>query len=85
MPYSIEFRPSAARDLKKLEKATQRRIFAALSQLENNPFPSGAKKLINEDNVYRIRVGDFRILYQVESGRLLILVLRVGHRREVYR
>ena len=85
MPYSIEFRPSAARDLKKLEKATQRRIFAALSQLENNPFPPGEKKLINEDNVYRIRVGDFRILYQVESGRLLILVLRVGHRREVYR
>jgi mRNA interferase RelE/StbE len=85
MPYSIEFRPSAARDLKKLEKAFQRRILGALSQLENNPFPPGTKKLINQDNVYRIRVGDFRILYQVELGRLLILVLRVGHRREVYR
>ena len=43
------------------------------------------KKLINEDNVYRVRVGDYRIVYQVESGKLLILVLRIGHRKEVYR
>lgn len=85
MRYSIEFRPSAARELKKLEIGTQRRILAALSQLEGDPFPPGVKKLTHEDNIYRIRVGDFRVLYQVESGKLLILVLRVGHRREVYR
>ena len=85
MAYHIDFRPSALRALKKLPVAIRRRIAETLTSLANQPFPQGVKKLINEDNVYRVRVGDYRIVYQVEAGKLLILVLRIGHRKEVYR
>ena len=56
-----------------------------LDALASQPFPPGVKKLINQENVFRVRVGDYRILYQVEADKLLILVLRVGHRKDVYR
>jgi len=85
MRYTIEFRPSALRTFKKLPTVIQRRVSSALDGLTTNPFPSGVKKLIHEENVYRVRVGDYRILYQVDGQQLLILVLRVGHRKEVYR
>jgi len=85
MSHKIEFRPSALRSLRKLARHAQIRIGSALDALAQNPFPPGVKKLISEDNVYRIRVGDYRVIYQVESEKLLILVLKVGHRKEVYR
>jgi len=85
MPYSIDFRPSALRTLKKLPKEIRQRITEALESLAVQPYPPGVKKLINEDNVYRVRTGDYRILFQVEAKKLLILVLRIGHRRDVYR
>lgn len=85
MAYSVELRPSAARALKKLEGAIQKRIIHALVQLERDPFPPGVKKLISEEDVYRGGVGDFRIIYQVESAKVNVLVLRIGHRREIYR
>ena len=85
MACTVELRSSAAKALKKLERAMQKRIVHALSQLENDPFPPGVKKLISEEDVYRVRVGDFRIVYRVESAKLIVLVLRIGHRREIYR
>ncbi len=85
MAFSIEFTPSALRKFRKLAKEIQRRISNAIDALAENPFPPGVKKLIAEQNVYRVRVGDYRILYQVEVARLVVLVLKVGHRREIYR
>lgn len=53
--------------------------------LEANPRPPGAKKLRGESDLWRVRVGDYRILYSIEEARLVVLVVKIGHRREVYR
>ena len=60
------------------------RIVAAAEALAGDPFPSGCVKLSGSEFSYRIRVGDYRILYDVFSGRLLIEVIKVGHRKDVY-
>ena len=83
--YRIEFRPAAFRDLEKLDKGLQRRIVARIEALAVDPFPSGIKKLQGADNLYRLRVGDYRVLYEVDAGVLLVLVVRVGPRKEIYR
>jgi len=85
LTYSIDFRPSALKALRKLPKSVRIRVAETLDSLASQPFPSGVKKLINEENVFRVRVGDYRIVYQVISDKLLILVLRVGHRKDIYR
>ncbi len=85
MPFSVEFTPSAVRELRKLAKAIQKRISVVIDALAENPFPRGVKKLLAEQNIYRVRVGDYRILYQVEAAKLVVLVVKVGHRREIYR
>lgn len=84
-PYSIQFRPHAERDLRKLAQPIQRRIAAAIDALAKNPRPPGAEKLSGGAEYYRIRVGDYRILYEIEDAVLVILVIRIGHRRDVYR
>ena len=84
MRYSIEFVPSARRALARLPLQMRKRIQVAIDDLADNPFPPGVKKLQGEDG-YRIRVGDYRVIYEVEQGRLTVLVIRIGHRREVYR
>lgn len=53
--------------------------------MARNPFPGGVKKLQGEEKIYRVRVGDYRIIYEVQSAVLVVLVLKIGHRREVYR
>jgi mRNA interferase RelE/StbE len=85
MPFSIVFTASAAREFKKLPKDLQRRISRTIDELAENAHPPGSKKLMSEENIYRVRAGDYRILYQVQSARLVVLVLKIGHRREVYR
>jgi mRNA interferase RelE/StbE len=83
--YRVELRPAALRDLRKLEFAVRRRIGAAIDELAQTPRPVGVEKLQGQENRYRVRVGEYRILYEIEDRALLILVVRVGHRREVYR
>jgi mRNA interferase RelE/StbE len=82
--FSIEFTPAAARAFKKLNRDTQSRLAKTIDKLSSNPLPNGVKKLSGEENLYRIRVGDYRIVYQMKSKELIILVVRLGHRREVY-
>lgn len=76
---------SAQRDIDKLEPALRQRVLRRLVALGDNPWPPDTKKLSGEAGGYRIRVGDQRVLYRVEGDVLLVLVVRVGHRREVYR
>lgn len=83
--YRVEITPSAQRELSKLAKTVQKRIDERIQALAKNPRPPGSKKLEGEGDFYRIRVGDFRIVYQVEDKVLLVVVVRIGHRREVYR
>jgi mRNA interferase RelE/StbE len=84
--YSISFKPQAERDLKKIkDRRIVRRIVDAISALGRNPRPAGVKALQGDTSILRLRVGDYRILYTVVDTDLLVLVVTVGHRREVYR
>lgn len=83
--YAVELLPSAGRELAKLERDVQSRIARRLDRLAADPRPKDAVKLRGADDVYRVRVGDHRILYRIEDQRLAILIIRIGHRREVYR
>jgi mRNA interferase RelE/StbE len=68
-----------------LDRQTRGRIASRIEALAENPHPQGTKKIEGEDDLYRLRVGDYRILYQVETKVLLVLIIGIGHRREVYR
>ncbi|MGP0069515.1 MAG: type II toxin-antitoxin system RelE family toxin [Isosphaeraceae bacterium] len=83
--YEIELKPSAAAELAKFPRKVRERIAARINALTAIPRPPGSKKLEGEDETYRIRVGDYRILYQVRDEVLLILVVRIAHRKDVYR
>lgn len=83
MAYSVRFKPAAAKDLRKLDKRMQRRLSVAIDSLSIEPRPSSCKKLKGSE-FYRIRVGDYRVIYEVDDGKLVVLVIRARHRREVY-
>lgn len=84
MPYRVELETRARREFLDLPKEIQQRIADVLNDLQINPRPPGAKKLTAQEG-YRIRKGDYRILYIVHDQGLLVRVYRIGHRREVYR
>ena len=85
MTYTIEISTSAAKAVDKLQKANRLRIVGAIELLSVDPRPPGAKMLRGgEQGRWRVRVGDYRIVYAIEDDRLLVLVLRVAHRREAY-
>lgn len=83
--YRVELAAHAERDLRRLDRRTQARVVAALNGLVADPrrHPQ-VKRLVGQDG-YRLRVGDHRVLFVVEDDRLVVLVLEIGHRREVYR
>ncbi len=85
MTYAIVFKPAAIRDLRKLPQDVQRRVAARIDDLASDPLPHGVEALKGGPDMYRIRVGEHRIIYKRETKALVILVVRVGHRREVYR
>lgn len=76
---------AAERGLSGLSKADFRRIDAKIRALADDPRPSGVKKLEGTDNLYRVRSGDFRILYQIQDTRLVVVIVDVGNRRDIYR
>jgi len=85
MNYQVEISKSASKQLKKLPVDIQSRLESKIQQLGQDPRPDGVGKLKNGENRYRIRVDDYRILYQIFDDVLIVIVVRVGHRREVYR
>jgi mRNA interferase RelE/StbE len=85
MPYRVILTPRAEKQIAKLQTADQRRILTRLETLSDNPRPSGSVKLAGTDDGWRIRVGNFRILYEISDRELIVLVVEIGHRREVYR
>jgi len=84
MRYTVRLKPSADRVLGKLSRELQGRILAKLDQLAEDPHPPGAEKLDGEPG-YRVRVGDYRVVYDILHEEVTVLVIRIGHRREVYR
>jgi mRNA interferase RelE/StbE len=83
MAYRLEISANAASQFRKLTKVVQRQLAPHIDALAETPRPPGVKKL--SDDTYRIRVGEYRILYDITDQTLTVLVLTVGHRREVYR
>lgn len=85
MTYRIEIKLSARKALLALPHELRRRMGAALDALASDPRRPGTRKLTGSDLLYRLRVGDYRVVYEIHDDRLLILVVKVGHRRDIYR
>jgi mRNA interferase RelE/StbE len=83
--YKVEWKRSAVRELKQLPKDAVARILNAVERLSADPLPAGGRKLTGAQHTYRIREGSYRIIYTVAASRLVVEVVRVGHRRDVYR
>ena len=83
--YSVLFKASADKALQKLPEKVQQRIALAAGELAAEPRPKGCVKLEGEDNLWRIRVGDYRVVYTIEDKKLIVLVVRIAHRKDVYR
>jgi len=83
--YKVELSNTAFKALKKIPKNDLQRILKIITQFETDPFPHGSIKLAGEEDAYRVRMGDYRIIYEVHNNILVILVLKIGHRKEVYR
>lgn len=82
--YELRFKPSVAKDLRGIPSADVRRILARIETLREDPRPPGSEKLSAQER-YRLRQGDYRILYNVLDGEVIVEIVKVGHRREVYR
>lgn len=82
--YSLEIKRSAARELEQVPLKDRRRIVIRIQALAHDPRPPGAEKLSGQER-YRIRQGDYRILYEIENQILRVMVVKIGHRRDVYR
>jgi mRNA interferase RelE/StbE len=82
--YELLLRPSVKKDVKDIPKEDLQRIMERIGTLCDDPRPMGSIKLSGQ-NYYRIRQGDYRIIYEIEDAQLIVIVVRIGHRREIYR
>jgi mRNA interferase RelE/StbE len=83
--YCIDWKPSALRELKNLDRQVIPNVVTEIEALASNPFPHGVQKLHGSDSIYRIRIGDYRAVYEVITTAHSLEVLRVRHRKDVYR
>lgn len=85
--FSIEFVKSARKDFEKLPSKIRERVTEALKLLSLNPYSEllKVKKLKNAEDLFRIRLGDYRVLYEIRNETLIVIVIKIGHRREIYR
>jgi len=87
MKCAFRFTATAQRQLRTIDRTSAMRILTALTRLGDDPYreDTDVKKLAGHEGLYRLRVGDFRVAYQIDNGQLIILVVKVGDRRDVYR
>lgn len=83
--YRVELSQPAAKVIRDLDQKMRVRIISRLRALAENPRPDGVKKLQGEESVYRVRERDYRIIYEIFDKKLLIVVLKVGHQRDIYK
>jgi len=83
--YRIEISRTAERQLKKLRREDQRRVVKAMLGLADDPRPKGSRKLAGYDDVFRIRVGRYRIIYSIAGRKLVVIILKIDQRKDVYR
>ena len=84
MTYLVRIAPAAERQLRRLDPQVRRRVQAAIDLLASNPRPPRAIQLVGGAGEWRVRTGDYRIIYDIQDDHLIVLVLRVGHRRDIY-
>ncbi len=82
--YKLELTNTTQKNLKKLDTKTLKRLLPKIESLKENPFPVGAKKLVTR-NAYRIRVGDYRVIYDLHEDLVLVKILKIGHRKDIYK
>lgn len=82
--YKLEWKPSVHNDFKKINKYQISKILQKAQELSHNPYPPGFKKLKDSSESYRIRVGDYRLIYQVDKKEKIITVQMVRHRKDIY-
>ena len=82
--YLLLYKESVAKDLWEIHPAYRGKIVRKIKTLKNNPYPAGLVKLQGALNLYRIRSGDFRIIYQIQNSQLVVLVVKIGHRKDIY-
>jgi mRNA interferase RelE/StbE len=82
--YEVLLAPAAERQLRKLDPHGRRRVQAAIDLLAMEPRPPAARQLVGGAGEWRVRTGDYRIIYEIQDQQLLVLVIKVGHRRDVY-
>ena len=85
MTYRVEFTSSAQREFLRLPKADRQRVGQRIDALADNPRPAGCVKLAGASMLWRIRCGDYRVVYAIEDATLIVAITRVAHRRQVYR
>ena len=83
--FTVIVTPKADKEIEALDSKLRRQVLAKLEALENNPRPAGCLKLTGEESLWRVRVREYRILYEIQDKKLIVLVVRVDHRSEVYR
>lgn len=83
--YRIEWKQSARKELRRLQKQDIARVLATVENLADEPRPEGCRKLAGSDDHYRVRIGDIRVIYAVMDGRLVVQIVRVGQRGSVYK
>jgi len=83
--YRIEWKKSALRELKRIDRQVIPRIVAAVDSLSSDPLSSGIRKLYGSQRTYRLRVGDYRVVYELYESRLIVEIVRVRHRKDAYR
>jgi mRNA interferase RelE/StbE len=83
--YRVEWKRSATKELRALPQSAMMSVLRAVEALAENPFPHGSRKLIGTESTYRIREGSYRVIYTVMAKALLIEIVRVGHRKDIYR
>ncbi|NJM72731.1 MAG: type II toxin-antitoxin system RelE/ParE family toxin [Scytonema sp. RU_4_4] len=85
MSYEVEITPTAKRQIKKLPLDVLQKVVAKLEELAIEPCPDGVTKLEGSENLYRVRLGKYRIIYEIQDGLLLVTIVKVKHRKDVYR
>lgn len=83
--YKVQWKASAKKELRRLPNEVIPRIITAVEQLTSEPTPPGCRKLVGSSHTYRLRVGDYRILYSIQQLKLVIEIIRVAHRKDAYR
>jgi mRNA interferase RelE/StbE len=85
MSFLLEYKSSVRKELRKLAKHDRTAIVQKIQNLGSNPLPEGSAKLKGSSDLFRIRHGDYRVIYQLQKKVLLIIIIRIGHRREIYK